>query len=153
VAIIALLASVWQPAEARERLPGPVRAEVLKVRDGDTLTVRARIWLGQVVDTKVRLAGVDAPELRGRCPRERRLARAARQFVREKIGDQRVILRDIRFGKYAGRVVARVFTIGGEDVAKALIAAGLGRPYRGRRRRGAWCKRAGTASNFSTAAT
>ena len=139
-----LVVALWMivvtaPAAARERLPGPVRAEVLEVRDGDTLTVRARIWLGQVVATKVRLAGVDTPELRGRCDRERRLARAARRFVEGKVGDRTVVLRDIRFGKYAGRVVARVQTINGEDLGRALIAAGLGRRYNGRRRRGSWC--------------
>ena len=126
---------------ARERLPGPIQADVVSVRDGDTLEVRARIWLGQVISTKVRLAGVDTPELRGRCHRERRMAEAARDFVRGKLADPRVTLRDIRYGKYAGRVLARVITARGEDLGEALIAAGLGRPYRGRRR-GSWCEQA-----------
>jgi len=37
----------------------------------------------------------------------------------------------IEYGKYAGRVVARVATSGGEDLAAGLIAAGLGRAYDG----------------------
>jgi endonuclease YncB( thermonuclease family) len=113
------------------------------VRDGDTLEVKARIWLGQVISTKVRLAGVDTPELRGRCHREERMAEAARDFVTRKLSDRRVTLRDIRYGKYAGRVLARVITARGEDLGKALIAAGLARPYRGRRR-GSWCEQAET---------
>ena len=138
------LALILVPARltpARETLPGPVRAEVIRVHDGDTLIVRARIWLGQVVSTKVRLAGVDAPELRGRCEREKRMARAARRFVERKLAGARVTLRDIRFGKYAGRVLARVITAEGEDLGQALIAAGLARPYRGGRR-DRWCQRA-----------
>jgi endonuclease YncB( thermonuclease family) len=131
------------PATARERLPGPVQADVVRVRDGDTLEVKARIWLGQVISTKVRLAGVDTPELRGRCHREERMAEAARDFVTRKLSDRRVTLRDIRYGKYAGRVLARVITARGEDLGKALIAAGLARPYRGRRR-GSWCEQAET---------
>jgi endonuclease YncB( thermonuclease family) len=142
VLVALLLAGPARPAVARERLAGPVHADVIGVRDGDTLLVRARIWLGQVVNTKVRLAGVDTPELRGRCHRERRMAQAARRFVERKLGGRRVTLRDIRFGKYAGRVVARVITAGGEDLGEALIAAGLGRRYRGRRRRGSWCEQA-----------
>ena len=126
---------------ARERLPGPVQADVVRVRDGDTLEVKARIWLGQVIHTKVRLAGVDTPELRGRCDREQRMAEAARDFVKRKLSDRRVTLRDIRYGKYAGRVLARVITARGEDLGKTLIAAGLARPYRGRRR-GSWCEQA-----------
>jgi len=136
-----LLALAAAPGLARERLPGPVQADVLKVRDGDTLAVRARIWLGQVVDTNVHLAGIDTPELRGRCHRERRMASAARAFVTRKLDGRPVTLRDIRFGKYAGRVVARVFTASGEDLGEALIAAGLGRRYRGRRR-ASWCEQA-----------
>jgi endonuclease YncB( thermonuclease family) len=51
---------------------------------------------------------------------------------------RRAVLRDIRYGKYAGRVVARVYTADGRDVARALLDGGLVRPYRGRRRR-PWC--------------
>jgi endonuclease YncB( thermonuclease family) len=140
LALILVLVPVWL-APARETLAGPIRADVAKVHDGDTLVVRARIWLGQVVSTKVRLAGVDAPELRGRCARERRMARAARSFVERKLAAGNVTLRDIRFGKYAGRVLARVITAEGEDLGRALIAAGLARPYRGGRR-GRWCQSA-----------
>jgi micrococcal nuclease len=139
-ALIAVLA-LPSTLSARERLPGPIQADVVQVRDGDTLEVRARIWLGQVISTKVRLAGVDTPELRGRCHRERQMAEAARDFVKRKLNDPRVTLHDIRYGKYAGRVLARVITVRGEDLGAALVAAGLARPYRGRRR-GSWCEQA-----------
>lgn len=140
LALVLVLAPAWL-APAREILAGPIRADVVRVHDGDTLVVRARIWLGQVVSTKVRLAGIDAPELRGRCARERRMARAARSFVVRKLAAGNVTLRDIRFGKYAGRVLARVITAEGEDLGRALVAAGLARPYRGGRR-GGWCQSA-----------
>ena len=139
----ALFAALALPAtlSARERLPGPIEADVVRVHDGDTLQVRARIWLGQVINTKVRLAGVDTPELRGRCDREQRMAEAARDFVQRKLNDPRVTLHDIRYGKYAGRVTRGSFSRHGEDLGAALIAAGLARPYRGRRR-GSWCEQA-----------
>jgi micrococcal nuclease len=44
----------------------------------------------------------------------------------------------IEYGKYAGRVVARVTMPDGEDLAAGLIAAGLGRAYEGGARVG-WC--------------
>ncbi len=119
-------------------ITGPIRARVLRVFDGDTLVVRARIWLGQEVETRVRLEGVDAPELRGRCARERDLAASARDFVEERIGGGEVTLREIQYGKYAGRVVARVETEAGEDLTAILIAAHLGRPYGGGGRE-SWC--------------
>ena len=123
---------------AREAIAGPIAAEVVDVVDGDTLRVRARIWLGQEVTTLVRLDGVDAPELAASCDSGRRLARRAREFVRARIGGGRVALTDIQFGKYAGRVVARVASADDEDLAGALIGAGLGRPYAGGSR-ASWC--------------
>jgi len=130
-------------AEAGDVLAGPVPAVVEEVIDGDTLRVRARIWLGQDVATLVRFAGVDAPEIRGACARERDLARRAQDFVARQVtsdGTRRpsVRLRDVRYGKFARRVVARVETAAGVDLAAALLAAGLARPYDGGARRG-WC--------------
>jgi micrococcal nuclease len=139
ITIIAALAalSITSAPEAREVLPGPIPAQVVSVYDGDTITVRARIWLGQEVETKVRLDGIDTPELRGKCKDEKELAKKARDFL-VKLAGSTVTLRDIRYGKYAGRVVAKVFTEGGDDLAASLIKAGHGRPYGGGKRQG-WC--------------
>jgi endonuclease YncB( thermonuclease family) len=123
---------------AGEAIKGPVAAAVLDVVDGDTLRVRARIWLGQEVTTLVRLDGVDTPELKASCDAERRLAAQARDFVRARIGGAAVVLTEIRFGKYAGRVVARVASADDKDLAGALIGAGLGQAYAGGTRR-SWC--------------
>ncbi len=122
-----------------ERLAGPVPARVLNVVDGDTLVVRARVWLGTRVEARVRIDGVDAPEARGKCADERRLAQDARAYLGELVKNGVVVLRDIRFGKYAGRVVARVETPDGLNVATALVDAGRARPYTGGRREG-WCR-------------
>jgi endonuclease YncB( thermonuclease family) len=62
-------------------MPGPVAAELLRVIDGDTIEVRAKIWLEIDVTTRVRLAGIDAPELNGACPEERQLAQGARSAL------------------------------------------------------------------------
>ncbi len=131
-------------ATAKEFLSGPVPAVVTKVLDGDTLQVRARIWLDHEVTTRVRLAGIDAPETNGKCARERALAAEALAFVRTRLelegaATAPILLTEIRYGKYAGRVLARVETRGGEDLGQALLAAGLARPYDGRRRP-SWCE-------------
>ncbi len=127
---------VW--SGAGDVVPGPVPARVLAVIDGDTIRVRARIWIGQEVETRVRLAGVDTPELRGKCARERELAAAARALVVESIGEGTVTLTDIRYDKFGGRVLARVATASGEDLATLLVGAGVGRAYDGGRR-ATWC--------------
>lgn len=137
LAALAVLASA--PACAAEVLVGPVPATVLDVIDGDTITVRARIWLGQAIETRVRLADIDTPELRGRCERERALAEAARDTLIAGIADRPVVLSDIRYGTYAGRVVARVSADGTADFGQTLLSAGLARAYSGRGPRPDWC--------------
>lgn len=129
---------VTLPARATERLAGPVEAEVLRVVDGDTLVARARIWLGQTVETHVRLAGIDAPELRGKCAAERERARAAREALAHLVGGGPVTLSGIESDKFGGRVLARVSTADAQDVAAALVAGGHVRAYSGGRRAG-WC--------------
>ena len=70
-------------AQAAEPLPGPVPAEVVDIIDGDTVTVRARIWPGQFVETRVRLRGVDTPEIRRPdCEAERAAGHEASAFTR-----------------------------------------------------------------------
>ena len=123
---------------ASEVLPGPIPADVIEVIDGDTLRVRARIWLGQEVEINVRLSDVDTPELRGDCEGERTMAVRARSLVAAAIDDRPVSLSAIRYGKFAGRILARVHTASGADLSETLVAAGLGRAYAGRKRQ-PWC--------------
>jgi len=138
------LGGLWvPPSPAEERLSGPIGAQVLRILDGDTLEVSAHIWLGQDVETRVRLVGIDAPELRGGCPYEREMAARARAYVVARLSSAeerpaRVSLYDISLGKYGGRVLARVLTANGEDLGHSLLAAGLARPYAGRGRL-PWC--------------
>jgi endonuclease YncB( thermonuclease family) len=138
-AVLALLAAVTGDAEVRDVLAGPVPAEVVSILDGDTIGVRAHIWLGQELATHVRLTGIDAPELHGKCARERRLAAAARDFLAQQLVERRVTLTEVQVDKYGGRVRARVTTDRGEDVADALLRAGLARPYGGGARQ-PWCE-------------
>jgi micrococcal nuclease len=130
-------ASKWANKRTNS-LSGPVRAQIIRVIDGDSLMARARIWLGQVVQVKIRIAGIDAPEIRARCGREHRLAVRAARNLTGLLSNRAALLRDIRYGTYAGRVVARVETVGGRDVGTALVKAGLARLYFGKRRR-SWC--------------
>ena len=125
-------------AAQRQVLPGPVPAIVERVIDGDTLEVRAQIWVGQEVRVRVRLSNVDTPELNGKCHDERRLAHHARSFVVQEIAGGPILLTNIRLGKYAGRVIAEIETASGQHLGARLLRAGLAKPYR-KRRYGRWC--------------
>lgn len=115
---------------ASEALAGPVAATVERVIDGDTIEVRARIWLGQTLDVRVRIDGIDAPELEARCDEERRMALAARDYLARRLAGEEVTLTRVVYDKYGGRVRANVADTRG-DVAAALLSAGLVRVYHG----------------------
>jgi endonuclease YncB( thermonuclease family) len=134
-AVFALLAALAPTApRAEEVLAGPVAATLIRVIDGDTLIVRARVWLDLEVVTRVRLRGVNAPELRARDEEERGRAEAARAFVAALAEGATLTLTEIGQDKYGGRVVARV-AVGGEDLGASLLAGGHARPMGARGRR------------------
>ena len=137
--LVALVAAgLSHGAVGAERIAGPVAADVVRVVDGDTIEVRAEIWLDLAITVGVRLRGIDAPELRGRCLRETALARAATDRLAAAAGSGRLILTDIVHDKYAGRALADVATADGTDLAGLMLASGLARAYDGGTR-GPWC--------------
>lgn len=84
------------------------RARVISVYDGDTLRVDIDLGLSTwVKNEKLRLARIDAPELRGE---EREHGLAARDFLISKVLNQEIILETIkdRKGKY-GRYLAELW--------------------------------------------
>ena len=115
-------------SHAAEMIPGPIEADVVKVRDGDSIDVVAHIWPGHEVRVSVRIRGIDAPELRARCPFEKAKARAARQRLRQLIGVEKIFLHRVSEGKYSGRVLSAVRTRSGEDVKSAMLESGHARP-------------------------
>ena len=68
------------PAEDGRPTRAAYPAQVLHVNDGDTFEARVSVWPGLEITTKVRLRGIDAPELRSRCADELAKAQAALRF-------------------------------------------------------------------------
>lgn len=135
-------ASVWlalAPMAAHaDTLPGPVPAEIIRVVDGDTVRVRATIWLDVSLEILVRIRGIDAPELNGDCPEERVGAAAATAALTAALGGGPLRLTVIEDDKYFGRVVTDVVNEAGVSIAAAMLATGLVRPYDGGTRQ-PWC--------------
>lgn len=108
--------------------------------DGDTCTVTLHdLALPAVFAERlpVRLAGIDTPEIRGRCPEEIRRAYLAREFLRARLARAvRIDLLNPERDKYF-RLRANL-SADGEDVSQSLLAAGLARPYTGSART-SWC--------------
>lgn len=121
------------------QLAGPIPARILHIVDGDTVEARVQVWLSQDVVTRVRLRGIDAPEINGACARERDQAIAARERLAALLARQPVWLADIGRDKYFGRVVARLIDGDGADFGERLMREGFARAYDGGRRTG-WCR-------------
>jgi endonuclease YncB( thermonuclease family) len=113
--------------------------DVLRTIDGDTFVARVHLSPGLDPTTRVRLRGVDAPELKAACPQELQMAEAAGEALRGLLGEGGVTIHNIGPDKYNGRVVADVATRRTDDISAALIAKGHARSYRGGHR-SSWCE-------------
>ena len=127
------------PALAHE--PGEWFPDVLveDVYDGDSFraTLRCEIPLF-CHDTPVRIAGIDTPEIRGKCPAERNAAREAKRRLIELLQEaERVDLQTCSREKF-GRLLCRV-KVDGVDVGDVLVFEGHARDYGGGKR-GGWCE-------------
>jgi endonuclease YncB( thermonuclease family) len=96
------------------------------------------VWPGLEARTKVRLRGIDAPELNARCPAELAQAEAARDALARLLASGAVEVSAVSFDKYGGRVVAQASSRGVPDIGAELLTAGLVRHY-GRGKRQGWC--------------
>lgn len=112
--------------------------KVISIYDADTFRVNIDNWpeiIGSNIPVRVR--GIDAPEIRGLCIKEKFKARKAREFVKKILGvGLKIELKNIQRGKYF-RLVADVF-VDEKNIAEMLKEASLARPYKGGKRL-SWC--------------
>lgn len=116
--------------------------EVIRAIDGDTFEARVHLWPGLDMTTRVRLRGIDAPELKAGCAQELEMARSASEALDVLLAEGGVTIFNIGPDKYNGRVVADAATAQTPNVSAALLAGGYARVYGGGRRNG-WCSGAG----------
>ena len=131
--------AIWRQA-GNSDVRHPV--DVLRTIDGDTFEALIHLSPGRDLTTRVRLRGIDAPELKAACPQELQMAEAASVALRGLLGQGEVTIYHIGPDKYYGRVVADVATKKTDNVSAALLAAGHARSYNGGRR-SCWCTNAG----------
>jgi len=113
-------------------------SKVISVYDGDTFRVDIDS-LSPIVgkNIRIRLNGVDTPEIQGKCQYEKDLALKARDFVRNKLTNAKEIkLTKLQRGKYF-RVVADVM-VDGVSLEKELLENKLAYKYTGGKK-SSWC--------------
>lgn len=134
-----LAALFFSTVQASELVP----ATVVGVYDGDSITVEADLWPGLSWDGRVRIDGIDTPELRSSCDteeakeREKALAQEARAFVVDLVLNKTVFLAQVYDEDKYGRPLVTVI-VDGENLADLLIDAGHAKPYDGGTKEG-WC--------------
>ena len=113
-------------------------SEVVSVYDADTFRVNIEAWPSIIGErAPVRVSGIDAPEIRGKCESEKDAARKAKEFTLTQLSSaSKIELRNIQRGKYF-RILAEVY-VDNKNLAELLINAGLARVYDGGKRQ-AWC--------------
>ena len=84
--------------------------KVVKVYDGDTITIASKLPYPEspVYRFSVRLLGIDTPEIKGSGPKEKELAKLARDRLSQMILGKIVYLKDVGTEKY-GRLLATVY--------------------------------------------
>jgi len=115
-------------------------SEVTSIYDGDTFRANfsgVHSLIGERIG--IRVAGVDTPEMRGKCQKEKDLARKAKQVTVETLRSAKVIeLRNTKRGKYF-RIVADVY-VDDKSLTDILISSGLGVAYDGGTKAKDWCE-------------
>ena len=81
----------------------------------------------------IRVNGIDTPEIRGKCEKEKYDAQQAKEMVADILKDAKVVtLKNMQRGKYF-RIAADVM-IDGEDLGELLVEAGMAIRYDGARK-------------------
>ena len=92
----------------------PIReGQVIKVYDGDTITIAAYMPYSDGTDSplfrfSVRLNGIDTPEIKGHSEEEKKAAKVSRAALNEKLLHRVVTLKNVQTEKY-GRILADVY--------------------------------------------
>lgn len=113
--------------------------KVASVYDGDTFRVIPKNLPKYMGDSiPVRIVGIDAPEMRGKCTQEKERAIAARNVLMGLISARDVTLVDVKRDKYF-RLLASV-KVNNLDVGEHMIKTGYAVKYQGKKR-GDWCNK------------
>ena len=111
----------------------------LKNYDGDTIRFNLPGYPPKAgKDIRVRVNGIDTPEIKGKCKKEKYEAQQARDMVADILkGAEKINLKNMKRGKYF-RIAADVI-VDGENLADVLIEAGMAIKYNGGKKTYKWC--------------
>ncbi|MBU1643047.1 thermonuclease family protein [bacterium] len=138
--LLVLQLSVFAESISNKNYGSALVSEVTSIYDGDTFRVNLKGY-PELIGNRIgiRINGIDTPEMRGECQKEKRLARQAKQFVVTQLRSaKKVELRNMKRGKYF-RIVADVY-VDGKNLGNMLIDSAMAVPYDGGHKAKDWCR-------------
>jgi micrococcal nuclease len=104
------------------------KALITAVYDGDTVTADVDLGFYMIQKkVKIRLYGIDTPELRDKNPELKLAAQNSRDELKKQVLNQEVTLKSYGKGKY-GRWLCEIF-VGDTNINQWLIEKGFAKPY------------------------
>jgi len=95
--------------------PHITHGKVIKVYDGDTVTIATRLPHDTTVYRfSVRLRGIDSPEIHGKTENEKALAIKSRDALSQLIYHKIIMIKNVEYEKY-GRLLADIYLMGEES--------------------------------------
>ena len=137
--LIASIIFITFSPQAKDKSFGNATAlEITSIYDGDTFRANIKGFPAVIGEhMSIRINGIDTPELRGKCDKEKQLARLAKQFTVERLrAAKSVVLKNIKRGKYF-RLIADVY-LDGVSLGEQLIKQGHAVKYIGKAKQ-VWC--------------
>ena len=148
--VFCICLSFTHKSEAEKRTIDITNVKLDRVYDADTVYFQNPFTGGisnLYLNIKVRLYGIDTPELKTKNSCEKSLSKAAKEFVnRQLMRAKEINLENCFHGKFAGRVVCNIKykkKTRWYDLTNELIKKGYGVPYFGKTKQktgGEWCE-------------
>lgn len=120
----------------------PCNAETIKMKnlkayDGDTIYTDIKVF-ENLAPLKIRVPGIDTPEMHGQCLYEKEHAKAAKAYINDLLKNAEVEVTPLHWDKYGGRFEANIKLPNGADLAQTMITNGYARKYDGGKK-SSWC--------------
>ena len=115
------------------------KAEVLSVYDGDTVTLMIDQGMKHFARVKVRMIGIDTPEIRTRDLDEKQRGYQAKEYLQRRIEGKTVVVHTVKKGKF-GRWLGVIWDYDpsceelGESLNDEMIRVGHATAYDGGKR-------------------
>lgn len=133
---LVIVVMAYHPAAESGDVGSEYPALVGRIIDGDTFDAQVAAYPNINIAERIRIRGIDTPELRAKLECERLMAVEAASELAALIGGRTVKIWQLARDGF-GRMLANVSTAEGVDVGEHLIAIGLARQFA--RGNTTWC--------------